>query len=150
MKILLIGSGNRAKAYAMYLKDEIACVCDINISKAKLLVKEYNLENTKICENYKEAGVFDGIIIAVPDYVHEEVFLWAVKQDVPLLLEKPMAVTNDSLRCMLEAGKNFKKGIILGFTLRYTPMYLKIIDLLRDKTIGELISIEAAELVGPV
>ncbi|MCD6322339.1 MAG: Gfo/Idh/MocA family oxidoreductase [Clostridiales bacterium] len=150
MKILLIGSGNRAKAYAMYLKDDIACVCDINVSKAELLIKEYNLKNAVVCENYKEAGTFDGIVIAVPDYVHEEVFLWAVKQDVPLLLEKPVSVTNDSLKLMLEAGKNFKKGIILGFTLRYTPMYLKIIGLLRNKAIGELISVEAAELVGPV
>lgn len=150
MRILLIGSGNRAKAYAMYFKEEIACVCDLNITKANLLIKEYKLKNAVSVKEYTNLGKFDGIIIAVPDYVHEDVFHWAIKQNVPLLLEKPVAVTNDSLKRMFEAGKDFKKGIILGFTLRYTPMYLRILELLRKDSIGELISVEAAELVGPV
>ncbi len=150
MRILLIGSGNRATAYAMYLKDEIACVCDSNLDKADLLIEEYKLKNAVSCSTYINTGKFDGIIIAVPDYVHEEVFHWAIKQSVPLLLEKPAAVTNDSLKRMLESGRDFKKGLILGFTLRYTSMYIKILELLGNNSIGEIISVEAAELVGPV
>ena len=150
MRILLIGSGNRAKAYATYFKEQIVCVCDPREGQADLLIKEYRLSNAASYSDYKVCEGFDSIIISVPDYVHEEVFDWAVLQDVPILLEKPVAVTNQSLANMFALGLNFKKGIILGFTLRYTFMYKKILELLDSGVIGEIISVEAAELLDPM
>ncbi len=150
MKILLIGSGNRAKAYAKYLKSEIAFVSDVIKEKAEMLIREYSLENASALQDYKACLIADAIIIAVPDYNHEEVFNWAIGQNVPLLLEKPVAVTRGSLERIYSKGANYQKSIILGFTLRYTFMYRKILELLKQKTIGEVITVEAAEMLEPV
>ena len=110
MRILLIGSGNRARAYAEYLKEEIAYVCDVKIEKAKLLIQEYGLFNTKACATFDGIKDIDGIVIAVPDYEHEVVFGKIVSYGVPVLLEKPVSVTNESLKRMY--------GIGIGFWLR--------------------------------
>lgn len=150
MNFLLIGSGNRAKAYAMYFKAEITCVCDLVGEKAEMLIEEFSLKNAVACTDYKKCSGFDGIIIAVPDYKHEEVFRWAILQDAHLLLEKPVSVTEKSLKRMFDLGKNFQKSIILGFTLRYTFMYKKIMELLGEAAIGDIITVEAAETLDPV
>lgn len=150
MKILLIGSGNRAKAYATYLKDDIAYVCDVVRTKAELLINEYNLKNATALTDYEYCTDAEAIIIAVPDYKHDRVFSWAIKQDVAILLEKPVAVTKESLNSMYMKGINYQNTIILGFTLRYTFMYTRIMELLGQKAIGDVISVEASESLDPV
>jgi len=150
MRILLVGSGNRAKAYATFLKDEITYVSDVDCEKSKMLIKEYSLINAVSIQDYKTCGDVDAIIIAVPDYVHEEVIDWAFGENVPILLEKPVAVTGESLERIHKKGAASENGIILGFTLRYTFMYKKILELLKKNAIGEIISVEAAETLDPV
>jgi predicted dehydrogenase len=150
MKLLLIGSGNRATAYAAYLKDEIAYVCDPNIEKAGLLIKEYGMQNAESCPDYNGIKDIDGIIIAVPDYKHEEVFSKVAGEGLPILLEKPVSVSNESLKRLYNLGKEYKNSIILGFTLRYTFMYKTILRLLDEERIGRVISVEACETLDPV
>ena len=150
MKLLLIGSGNRAKAYAEYLKDEIAYVCDPNIEKAGLLIKEYGLQNAEACRDYNGILDIDGIIIAVPDYKHEEVFNKVIGGGLPILLEKPVSVSNESLKRLYNIGKEYRSSIILGFTLRYTFMYKTILRLLGEGRIGQVISVEACETLDPI
>lgn len=150
MKLLLIGSGNRAQAYAMYFKNEIYCVCDLYKEKSEMLIKDFNLTNAVALNDYKKCSGYDGIIIAVPDFKHDEVFSWAVKQDAHLLLEKPVSTSEKSLRNMYECSTGFKKSIILGFTLRYTFMYKKILELIEDGSIGNIITVEATETLDPL
>ncbi|MFO7611167.1 MAG: Gfo/Idh/MocA family oxidoreductase [Clostridia bacterium] len=145
MKALLIGSGNRGTAYATYLKDRIHAVCDADIEKAGRLIGEFGLENALAYDDYRKCTGYDSIIIAVPDHLHEEVFLWAAKSGKPILLEKPVAVSNRSLRIIHGAGADYGSAIILGFGLRYTFMYRKIIGLLSEGAIGDVVAIEASE-----
>ncbi|MBN2557364.1 MAG: Gfo/Idh/MocA family oxidoreductase [Clostridia bacterium] len=148
MKALLVGSGNRGTAYATYLKEGIHAVCDRDIEKARRLIGEFGLVNASAYDDYRKCTGFDSIIIAVPDHMHEEVFLWALKSGKPILLEKPVAVNNGSLRKMHEAGADYKSAIILGFGLRYTFMYRKVLGLLSEGAIGDVVAIEASETLG--
>ena len=145
MKITLIGSGNRATAYAKYYGKYIVSVCDTNLDKAYLLKAKYNLENIKIYQDYKEAMKEDSnvIIIATPDHTHLEVFKEAIKTKKAILLEKPVEVNINALKKLYELGKNYSNSIVLAFGLRYTFMYKKILEIKNE--IGQLISIEANE-----
>ena len=150
MKVLLIGSGNRATAYAQYFRDEIVYVCDTDALKPPMLIKEYNLTSAVPLNDYKDAVDYDVIIIATPDHTHLEVMEWAVTCKVPILLEKPVEVNLDSLSALEKTAWDYKYGIVLGFGLRYTFMYNKIIELLAENVLGSIVSIEAAETLGEI
>jgi predicted dehydrogenase len=148
MRILLIGSGNRATAYAGYFRDDIAIIYDPDIKKPPLLIEKYNLIHASMIKDYKKADDFDAIIVASPDHTHLEVMEWAVKKKKPILLEKPVEVSLEALKKLYEIASDYKYGIVLGFGLRYTFMYSKIIELLEKGDIGRVVSIEAAETLG--
>jgi predicted dehydrogenase len=150
MKILLIGSGNRATAYARYFKNEIAFVYDENNKKPDLLIKQFNLGNAVNISSLDDATDFDAIIVATPDHTHAEVMEWAVLKNVPILLEKPVEVSREGLGKLYRITKNHGSGIVLGFGLRYTFMYRKILELLDEGTIGEVASIEACETLDEI
>lgn len=144
----MIGSGNRATAYAGYFNEDITYVYDPDIKKPPLLIERYNLINAVMVNDYKNTDYFDAIIVASPDHTHLEVMEWAVTKKKPILLEKPVEVSLDALKKLYEIASDYKYGIVLGFGLRYTFMYRKIIELIEEGVIGPLVSIEASETLG--
>lgn len=148
MEILLIGSGNRATAYAIYFKANIKWVCDKDVTKPPLLIEEYNLSNATAITDFRDADGYDAIIIATPDHTHLEIMEWAVGTGKPILLEKPVEVNTDALARLHTITDGYEPGIVLGFGLRYTFMYDKIMELLGNEAIGPVVSIEAAETLG--
>jgi len=150
MKLLLVGSGNRATAYARYFKKEIIAVADPRIDKAELLIERFFLENAAAYDDYKKTSDFDAIIIATPDYKHMETMKWAATWKKPILLEKPVEVTLGKLSEIAGIVRDYNHGIVLGFGLRYTFMYRKVLELVKMGEIGSVISIEASETLDAI
>lgn len=150
MKILLIGSGNRSTAYAQYFQDNISWVCDTDDKKPVLLIDKFKLPNATPISDYKKASDYDVIIVATPDFTHLEVMEWAVQQKKPILLEKPVEVSIETLSDLNRIAGKYKYGIVLGFGLRYTYMYDKVIELVDNNVLGRVVSIEATETLGEI
>lgn len=73
----------------------------------------------------------------------------ALRQGYDLLLEKPAACTSEEVDALVDLAKAEGRRIVLCFVLRYTPFYRTIKACLDAGEIGDLISIQAAEGVGP-
>lgn len=153
LRIGLIGTGNRGRAYIKEISDVvppagIVAVCDFDIKKVTAASRAFSIPKTytdynEMFENEK----LDGCIICTPDFTHKEITLAALNKDMHVLCEKPMALT---LKDCLEMEKNAtvrEKYITLGFVLRYNRFYETMKGLLNQGHIGKLIQVIAMDSV---
>ena len=163
MKTINLGfmaTGARNRVYARNLiqqfgkKIKINAVCDIDRGSALEFKKQYCHKDTAIYDDYrellKEQKSIDGLIIASPNYLHEEMAVPALKLGINILLEKPIAHTPESCMQIARAYTESTSHVTIGFVLRYTPFYSTIIDMVRDGKVGSVKVVNADEVVGPV
>lgn len=87
----------------------------------------------------------DAVIIATPDHLHYAPCMKALDLGYDILLEKPIAQTDEECRRLVAYAK--EKGNIVGLThvLRYSPYFLMLKEMVSSKVIGDLISIQHFE-----
>jgi predicted dehydrogenase len=158
MNIGVIGTGARAAAYVEICMTgirgdvHIKALSDINEDRMHRYVGRFfgNIEKPNLYTDYNrmlEDEDIDAVIICTPDATHREITIAALKKEKNVLLEKPAASTiDDSLAIYRESVKH---NIVfrMGFVLRYTNVYKKIKEIVARGDLGQLISIEAKEML---
>lgn len=158
-KIAIIGCGARSIAYAKNLTaaEEVELVACADPDREHLrtmlsytAVKEEQLriysDWKDLCENEQD---LDGVVIATPNYLHHQPAAEIIRRGIPLALEKPLTTTMKDSEYLLEAVRDFRPQLLIGFVLRSTPFYRKIREVVDSGAIGSVISIQADELVTP-
>jgi predicted dehydrogenase len=91
-----------------------------------------------------------GMIIGSPNALHLESLLPGLELGVPILLEKPVATTVADCRAVCSAyRKAGSPPLAVGFVLRYTAFYRKASELVASGDLGQVLTIEATELMAP-
>lgn len=80
----------------------------------------------------------DFVISAVPTYLHEEVAVYALNKGIHILSEKPMALTKDGCDRMMAAAKKNKKKLMIGQSVRFSPVYMKLREYIQKETFGKV------------
>lgn len=90
----------------------------------------------------------DATIIATPDRLHAAPAIAAAERGYHILLEKPMAPTEEECRAIVKAVK--ENGVILSVchVLRYTNYTKELKKIIDSGILGEVISIQHLEPVG--
>lgn len=90
----------------------------------------------------------DAVMICTQDTLHLAPALAFAKQGYHMLLEKPLSPDASECRTIVEEVE--RQGIIfsVGHVLRYTRYTQKLKQLLRDKVIGDIVSLQHLEPVG--
>lgn len=95
------------------------------------------------------AEELDALIIGSPNHAHAEDALLAMPRRIPILLEKPVAISLDECRRLwagyMAAGR---PPVTVGFVLRYAPFYTRVKELIREADLGQLLTIDADESLG--
>jgi predicted dehydrogenase len=92
--------------------------------------------------------VADAVIIATPDTQHTEPTICALKAGYHVLLEKPMATTEDECRRIIAAVQETKKFLAVCHVLRYTPYFRALKAALDSGVIGQIRTVRHIEQVG--
>lgn len=143
-KIGIIGTGMRT----MFLVNEIlkrdeleiVAVSDVSQHSMDQLCSRYDKDWDKYLD-YKDLlkrEDIEGVIIGSPDYVHEEQAIATFEAGKHLFLEKPIAVTLEGGKRVLEARDKSGKTLLIGFVLRYNRAYRKMKELIDSGIIGEV------------
>jgi len=148
---ILIGAGNRgADAYASFALShpkelKIVSVAEPNtIRREKLVIdhkipKKYEFNDWKdILEKPKFADI---AIITTQDKMHYDPAISAMNQGYHVLLEKPMATTEEECRNLVKTSE--KTGVILQIchVLRYTKFFSTLKEIIDSGKLGEIINI---------
>lgn len=87
----------------------------------------------------------DGVVIAVPTKFHKRVALDAFKAGVGVLVEKPIASTEQEADEIISAAETAQKPLLIGHVERFNPA----IDTLKSRLLDENVISIAITRVGP-
>ena len=102
--------------------------------------KKFNHEVHIYCDYREmiEKENLDGVFITTPDFLHEEMAVFALEHHVPVYLEKPIAISIAGADHILETAYRTRTRLMLGHNMRYmnfTNIMKKVID---SGAIGEV------------
>jgi predicted dehydrogenase len=105
--------------------------------KRQLVARKYRVDKTYSYDDYDAClEEVDAVFIALPNSMHAEYTVRAARAGVHVLCEKPMAVTVDECRSMIEACRKHRVKLMIAYRLHFEEINLGVIDLVRKGRIG--------------
>ena len=155
MTFSIIGMGGRGDVYAHFIREygnEIVAVCDPDVSRLEYARKEYGVSESNL---YKDENEFfaggkrsDALVIATLDTLHYEQTIKALELGYDILLEKPIAVTLQQCEEIRDKAIELNRKVVICHVLRYSPLYSTVKKLLKEKVIGDIVSLTMTEEIG--
>ena len=107
--------------------------------KADKLARHYRLKAYRY-EDYAAlltSGEIDAVYVATPNFLHREFVVPALEAGIHVLLEKPMASTEEDCQAMIEAGRGSRAKLMIAYRLHCEPGTLEMIQRVRDGDFGD-------------
>ena len=151
---ILIGAGHRGTIYASYALKypkelKIVAVADVNPQRRKKTATEHTIPADHCFTDWKDVFALkkfaDAVIIATPDFLHTQPCLAALDAGYDILLEKPIAPTEEECRIILQKAKDTNRIVGVCHVLRYSPYFRELKEVLDAGVIGDIISVQHME-----
>lgn len=83
------------------------------------------------------SGAVDAVYIVLPNHLHRDYAVRAAGAGVHVLCEKPMAVTEEECRAMIQACEEGGVRLMIAYRLHFEPANLEAARIVRSGRIGE-------------
>ncbi|MBQ4517156.1 MAG: Gfo/Idh/MocA family oxidoreductase [Clostridia bacterium] len=148
LRMGVIGTG----AFSLYHLDgiqkaknaELIAICDKDSERLAAKAEQFGVETTYT--DYHELLAredIDAVTLPLPDQVHAEIAIAAMRAGKHVLCEKPMALDLNECKEMIKVARETGKELMVGQIGRYTPAFVKAKELLDAGVIGELFMVES-------
>ncbi len=149
LKVGIIGTGWIAEAHVESYKNmpdvEIVAGADLIPGKAEKFFKRYGLENVRCYPDHKsmlDNEELDAVSVCTYNSTHAECTIEALKHKVPVLLEKPMCVTIEEAKAIMEAEKESGVIVSVGFQPRLDANMQMIKKIVESGELGKIYYIQ--------
>jgi predicted dehydrogenase len=147
LRLGLIGCGLISRFHLKALGElpdyEVAGIWDIKADAARQVSAEFGV---RVFDSYQEMlaqpGI-DVIDICLPSGLHAEYGIPAVRAGKHVIVEKPLDVTREAVRNLIESGRDNAVFVAGIFPYRFSPAAMKIKDALKHNLLGRLLAGEA-------
>ncbi|XP_064598725.1 putative oxidoreductase YteT [Liolophura sinensis] len=154
---VIIGAGSRGMTYSQYAKHypddmQIVGVADCRTLRAQRAQKTFNIPDSHVFSDWRDVAAVekfaDAAIIATQDKDHKEPAVALAKKGYHILLEKPMATTEEDCLEIVSCCKENSVLLAVCHVLKYTPQAMKIKELIDCGAIGQVVNIQHLEPIG--
>jgi len=87
----------------------------------------------------------DVVVISMPDHLHHQPCLQALDAGYDVLLEKPIAQSEQECREVLAKTQETGKIVGIAHVLRYAPYFIELRDIVRSDALGDVVSVQHLE-----
>ena len=108
--------------------------------KLEELGAKYHVDQRYSYERYDEmlkSGDVDAVYVATPNSLHAEYSIRAAQAGLHVLVEKPMAVTEEQCERMATAAREARVKLMVAYRLHFERANLEAIEVARSGRIGE-------------
>lgn len=152
IKVAVIGVGsmgqNHARLYFQSEQAKLVAVADAHLPQLEKVAHKYQVKAYTDYREMLENEEIDAVSIAVPTSLHKEVALAALKKRKHVLLEKPIASTEEEAREIIIAAKNSGANLMIGHIERFNTALLELKQRLKRGDLGEIYKIDV-QRIGP-
>ncbi len=137
-------AGTHAKGITANEMTELVAASDIDPERTAKMKENY--PEIRTYTDYKEVLAcddIDAVVVSGPDQVHCEMSIAALEAGKHVLCEKPMALSLEECKKMVEASGKTKLKFMVGQVCRYAPGFVKAHELIQSGAIGELFFVES-------
>nr|USU32466.1 Gfo/Idh/MocA family oxidoreductase [Methylobacterium sp. OTU13CASTA1] len=111
--------------------------------KASGVGKQYGVTASYTYDQFDEllaSGTIDAIYLATPNWRHAEFAIPALKAGIHVLAEKPLEVSTEKCRAILNVAETSPAKLMVAYRLHFEPATLATIDLIRSGKLGDLLT----------
>ena len=156
MKYALVGTGARHNMFRGAVTEtygdsnELVGLCDINPKRLALAAAQVPVTSGNGIATYRpnefskmiaEQGP-QTVIVTVPDYLHHEYIVSALKVGCDVVTEKPMTIDLEKLKAIVDAVNETGRKVTVTFNYRYTPARTQLKDILMSGAIGDITAVD--------
>lgn len=140
VKLGIIGIGNMGRNHVRLALEhdnsiDFVGIYDPDIDKVRTMDLEEQLFKDE--ESLLEAA--DAVIVAAPSSMHKRIGLLAAEKEVHLLMEKPLALSYEDAKEIVDAYKKIDKVLMVGHVERFNPAVVELEKIIENE---ELIAVE--------
>ncbi len=120
---------------------EIVALCDVDTRRKEVLAQRKLYSRAKFHADFRkmiDAGGLDAVVVSTPDHTHAPATLAALKADLHVFCEKPLAHTVAEARLVAETAKKHKRVTQMGTQIHAGDNYRRVVELIRGGAIGEV------------
>ncbi|MFT5500346.1 MAG: putative dehydrogenase [Woeseiaceae bacterium] len=151
---IVLGAGNRGTVYGDYSAEypmdlDIIGVAEPIQERNDFYARTHNLPDVNrfvTWEHVMERPKFaDMVIISMPDDLHHEPCIQAMRLGYDVLLEKPMAQSEAECREILKVQQETGRVVGIAHVLRYSPYFIDMRDVVRSGKLGKIVNMQHME-----
>jgi UDP-N-acetylglucosamine 3-dehydrogenase len=145
IKVGVIGCGSIARRRHLVEFDanphaSIVAVCDKIESRAKESAEQYNAQAFTDYKDLLANADVDVISVCLPNYLHAEVSIAALKAGKHVLCEKPMATSVEEAENMIRAAEENGRTLMIAHNQRFVSSHQKAKQLIDSGELGKIYS----------
>ena len=143
VRYAVVGLGHIAQvavlpAFKSARNSEIFALVSGDPRKRKMLGKKYRVAQVCSYENYDQIlSLVDAVYLALPNHLHKEYAVRAAEKGVHVLVEKPMAVTEEECEAMINAAKENDVKLMVAYRLHFEKGNLEAIRAVKSGRLGK-------------
>lgn len=141
-RIAVIGTGAMGTNHArtvqgLHRHAELSYIVDADISRAEAVAAQYGDSSTELASSIDDLhqGNTDGAIIAVPSHLHAEMAIDLMNRGIPVLVEKPLALTVEEAEQMADVAAQNDTVLMAGHVELFNPVVRELRKLVGDRAL---------------
>ena len=150
----IIGCGSRLQGLVNLIPGigeeiQITALCDPNPASIEATKKQL-APGAKVYEDYHQLvkdPELDWVFVGSWNCYHRQQVEAAFESGKHVFCEKPLATTLEDCLAMRDAQHKSGCRFVIGFTLRYSPHYRKLKELIESGAVGRIVSMEFNEVL---
>jgi UDP-N-acetylglucosamine 3-dehydrogenase len=147
MKVAVIGVGamgrNHARVYTEIETVDLVGVVDANPALAEQVAKRYSTNGYTEYLQLLDEQMPEAVTIAVPTVDHLRVALAVIEYGIHLLIEKPIAFTDEEARQIIRAADAAGVKLMIGHVERFNPAVTALKNRLAAGELGRVFQMDA-------
>ncbi|MFT4736141.1 MAG: putative dehydrogenase [Cyclobacteriaceae bacterium] len=151
---ITLGAGNRGNVYGGYANEYPEHLSIVGVAEP------IGIRNDRYCEKhaidkkssflsweqvFDQPKFADAVIITTPDDLHYGPAMRALEMGYDVLLEKPIAPTEQECRDILAKTEASGRIVAVCHVLRYAPYFQRLQQIIAEELLGEVVSIQHFE-----
>lgn len=145
VRLALIGCGGMAQAHAARfnrVRDRMQLVAAVDIDKPKADAVAELLPGTKAVTDYHEVlNDVEAVLIVLPHHLHHPVGMECLNAGKHVLLEKPMANSEQQCLELIEAAEKAQRTLMIAYCMRFHPVVARMKELIDARTFGDVFQV---------
>ena len=141
-RIAIVGCGGMARGHASRFEmilDQVEIVAAVDVVRERAqAVADLLPPGVRVAEDYRDVlDDVDAALLVLPHHLHHPVAMDCLAAGKHVLVEKPMANTEQECIEMIEAARAADRVLMVAYCMRFHPLVVRLKELIANKTYGE-------------